>query len=128
MRVNLEKRSFTMILVARHLFYLRTVTFLICGAVKMNFTRFLIADMVAALISLPIMLGIGYLFSEHFDTILEQISSIRRSFVIVSVPIIALICYLLYRRSKKKVFIEDTTCSQILESEDEKPISNDDNS
>jgi membrane protein DedA with SNARE-associated domain len=127
MRLNLEKRSFTMILVARHLFYLRTVTFLICGAVKMNFTRFLIADMVAALISLPIMLGIGYLFSEHFDTMLEQISSIRRSFVIVSVPIIALICYLLYHRSKKKNLVENTT-SQILESEDEKPLSIDDNS
>ena len=103
MRVNLEKRSFSMILIARHLFYLRTVTFLVCGAVKMNFLRFLIADMLAALISLPIMLGIGYLFSEHFDTILEQISSIRRSFVIISVPILALVGGLLYRRNKKKL-------------------------
>jgi membrane protein DedA with SNARE-associated domain len=125
MRLKLEKRSFTMILIARHLFYLRTVTFLICGAVKMNFMRFLIADMLAALICLPVMLGIGYLFSEHFDTILEQISSIRRSFVLVSVPILAMVGYILYRRNKKTL-ANKKLLTEIETSEDLENISNDD--
>src|SRR5476651_2634423 len=41
---QIEKRSFFTIVLARHLFYLRTITFLTCGAVRMNFKKFLFAD------------------------------------------------------------------------------------
>lgn len=76
-RFNLERRSLLMIFIARHLFYLRTVTFLVCGAVRMDFARFLVADMIAALVSVPLMMFLGYMGSEHFDAVMSFIISMK---------------------------------------------------
>jgi membrane protein DedA with SNARE-associated domain len=82
LRIGLERRSLPMIFLARHLFYLRTVTFLMCGAVRMKPQRFLIADATAALISMPAMLGIGYLASEHFSDALEIAKNIKHASIV----------------------------------------------
>lgn len=71
-RLKLEKRGIWMIFIARHLFYFRTMTFLTCGAVKMSYKRFIVADCIAALISVPIMLWVGYIFSEHALVLAEK--------------------------------------------------------
>ena len=76
-RLQLERRSLIMIFLARHLFYIRTVTFLVCGVVRMNFARFLLADAISALISVPLMIGIGLLFSENLEAILELVQHSR---------------------------------------------------
>ncbi len=70
----------------------------------MSFLRFLIADMAAALISLPIMLGLGYIGAEHFDAIVDELSSIRRNVVIATVPVLLAIglYYAHKRRLQKK--------------------------
>lgn len=95
-RLNLEKRSLLMIFIARHLFYMRTVTFLTCGAVKMRVGRFLIADAIAALISVPLMMSIGYLASEHYE---EVTKNLRNAAIII--PPVILIAYLVWRWGKK---------------------------
>lgn len=118
LRANLDKRSFVMIFFARHLFYLRTITFLVCGAVKMSFLRFLIADMAAALISLPIMMGIGYIGAEHFDAIVDHLSSIRRSVVLATLPV--LIAITLYYLRKRRLRLK---AEQEAENEDDGNLS-----
>jgi membrane-associated protein len=98
---SLEKRSILMIFIARHLFYLRTLTFLTCGAVRMNFWRFLIADAVAALISVPLMLGIGFLAAEHYDAIFDAIRKVKG----ISLFVVALLAaggIWLYRKKVKE--------------------------
>ena len=77
LRKGLERRGLFMIFVARHLFYLRTATFLTCGAVRMNFVRFVIADACAALVSVPLMIWIGYLCSEHYDRALHYVDEAK---------------------------------------------------
>ena len=77
MQLQLEKRSIIMIFVSRHLIYLRTVTFFTCGVVKMRFVKFLAADAVAALISVPLMMWLGWLASEHWRELLEAVSRIK---------------------------------------------------
>lgn len=72
-KLGLEKRSLPTIFLARHLFYLRTVTFLACGAVKMKTSRFLIADAVAALLSVPLMIGIGYFAAQHYEQVVKNL-------------------------------------------------------
>ncbi len=99
LRANLEKKTFLTIFVARHLFYLRTITFLVCGAVRVSFTRFLIADAIAALITTPLMLGIGYLFGQHYDHIVGVIKQIKLLLVLVGVGV----AIYLYFRFRKKV-------------------------
>jgi membrane protein DedA with SNARE-associated domain len=82
-RKRLERRRFITIFVARHLFYLRTITFLICGAVKMRFALFLVADMIAALISVPIMFGLGYLAAEHYSALMSGVEQAKHISLLV---------------------------------------------
>ncbi len=103
LRANLERKTFVTIFVARHLFYLRTITFLVCGAVRVSFARFLIADAIAALITTPLMLGIGYLFGQHFDHIVAAIKQIKLLLVLAGIGV----AIYLYFRFRNKV--ESTT-------------------
>lgn len=96
----LEKRSFITILLARHLFYLRTVTFLTCGALKMSYKSFIISDAFAALISSTFMLSFGFMFAEHYDKIIGIFSTakITSLFLILFLIAAAFIYYLLKRK------------------------------
>ena len=99
-KYNLDKRSLLMIFVARHLFYLRTLTFLSCGALKMNIWRFLLADAAAALISVPLVLALGYFAAEHYDYIVGLFGKAKIGTLVVA--LVALVAYLIYRRHKRK--------------------------
>ena len=100
-RVGLEKRTFFTILVARHLFYLRTATFLVCGSVRMSFTRFLIADAVAALITAPLMLAIGYLFAQNYELLLHYVHQVKIGLVIGGVITLAIVVVVFMRRRRR---------------------------
>ncbi|NLF24815.1 MAG: DedA family protein [Deltaproteobacteria bacterium] len=97
-KVSLERRSLLMIFVARHLFYLRTVTFLTCGAVRMHPRRFILADAAAALVSVPLMMTLGYAAAEHYTTVTK---AIHRAEVLSILLVLALVCYFWYRYHKR---------------------------
>lgn len=100
-KTSLNRHTILMIFVARHLFYLRTVTFLICGGVRMSWTRFLIADAIAALVSIPIMVGLGYLAAQHYNTLLDAMYHTK---VVALLLIIAVsLGYLAAVRKKRKL-------------------------
>lgn len=88
MRLRMERRSLLMIFVARHLFYLRTATFLTCGAVKMRISTFIIADAVAALISAPLMVGIGFVASEHWEYVVGWIHRLKEWSLLLMLPVL----------------------------------------
>jgi membrane protein DedA with SNARE-associated domain len=81
-RENLEQRTFLTILIARHLFYLRTGTFLVCGALRISFSHFLLCDAVAALITAPLMVGLGYVCAEHYETLLFWVQQTKLALII----------------------------------------------
>ncbi|MCB0323237.1 MAG: DedA family protein [Bdellovibrionales bacterium] len=64
-REGLRKRRLLYIFVGRHLFPVRSVTFLTAGALRIPYWEFLIADALAALISVSIVLGVGYYLGEQ---------------------------------------------------------------
>lgn len=99
-RVSLERRSLAMIFLARHLLYLRTVTFITCGAVKMGFGRFLIADAVAALISAPLMMGLGFVLSENADVALGFVET-TKSILLLLLAITAFLALYIRRRMRR---------------------------
>ncbi|RMD85234.1 MAG: DedA family protein [Candidatus Dadabacteria bacterium] len=100
-RLRLEKRSLLMIFIARHLFYLRSVTFLTCGAVKMRTLRFVSADALAALISVPLMIWIGYVCSEHYETLLSVLHKAKVWSLIIGIPIIIILAYRIFCKERK---------------------------
>jgi membrane protein DedA with SNARE-associated domain len=111
LRIGLERRSLPMIFLARHLFYLRTVTFLMCGAVRMKPTRFILADATAALISMPAMLGLGYLASEHFSDAVALTKNIKYGSVIIGAfALIGITAYYFLKRQKNLSEPETTDC------------------
>lgn len=110
-RANLDSKAFLTVLVARHLFYLRTATFLVCGAVRMQFWRFLVADALAALITVPLMMGLGYLFAEHQEVLFAALN--KAKLVLIGIGVVGLLTFLIYRirnRGKRR--------NEILEAED----------
>lgn len=92
-RTNLHKNTVFTILVARHLFYIRTATFLMCGAVRISFSRFLIIDAFAALITTPVMMGIGYMFAHNYDQILYYLDKVKFVLVAAGICVAAVVVY-----------------------------------
>jgi membrane protein DedA with SNARE-associated domain len=97
MRRNLHKRTMLTILVARHLFYIRTATFLMCGAVRISFARFVIMDAIAALITTPLMMGIGYAFANNYTVIVKYMRDLK--FVLIGLGLA--VGFFLWRRYKR---------------------------
>ncbi|MCB0321012.1 MAG: DedA family protein [Bdellovibrionales bacterium] len=97
-KLGLERRRLATIFIARHLFYLRMVTFLACGAVKMPLSRFLVSDMIAALVSVPAMMCVGYFASENYEVLLNNVE------FVFGILAIAIAAYFLqaYLRGKSK--------------------------
>ena len=59
-REGLRKRRLVIIFIGRHLFPVRTVTFLTAGALRVPFLEFLFADGIAALVSVTLVVWLGY--------------------------------------------------------------------
>jgi membrane protein DedA with SNARE-associated domain len=101
MRTNLHKRTMLTILVARHLFYIRTATFLMCGAVRISFYRFLVMDALAALITTPLMMGLGYAFAHNYEVIIKWMRDLK--YILVAFGLVAAIfIYRYYKRQKSE--------------------------
>ncbi len=97
-RVGLEKKTFLTIVIARHLFYLRTATFLVCGSVRMSFVRFLVADAVAALITAPLMVSIGYIGAQNYDLMLQYVKQAKIVLLIGGIITFAIVGTYIWRR------------------------------
>jgi len=96
---SVEKRSLPMIFIARHLFYLRTATFLTCGAVRMSPVRFFVSDAIAALVSVPLMIWLGFKGSEQIEGALQVAHQAKVwSLVILGAIIVG---YAVYRMTRK---------------------------
>jgi membrane-associated protein len=104
---SLEKRSLIMIFLARHLFYIRTVTFLSCGALGMSRKRFFFTDAIAALISTPLMVFVGYKAAEHYEKYLDMFHKIERDILYgILALIVVYVCYKLYKKKSKKTVVQ----------------------
>jgi membrane protein DedA with SNARE-associated domain len=102
MRSNLDQRTFLTILLARHLFYLRTATFLMCGAVRVSPTRFIVADALAALITTPLMVGLGYLGAQHHETLLTGLERFKLVLLILGALVASILLARLLMKHRKR--------------------------
>jgi len=69
--------NFTVFLV-RHIAGLRAPTYLIAGAMKLPRGQFLFWDGLAALISVPVIIGLGYLFADHIEVLQQDLRRFDR--------------------------------------------------
>jgi membrane protein DedA with SNARE-associated domain len=78
------KHAFLTIMVARHASGFRLATFVFAATQGVRLTTFVLADALSALVSVPLVVGAGYLFSRH-------LSQAQRELRIVELAILAAI-------------------------------------
>lgn len=66
-REGLRKRRFFYIFLGRHLFPIRSATFIAAGSLGIPYLEFLFADAVACLLSISLIMGLGCLIGEQMS-------------------------------------------------------------
>lgn len=106
---GLRKNRLLYIFISRHLFPIRSVTFLAAGALRVPFLEFLLADAMAALVSVSIMVWLGYFLAFFFGDALtlEAINGVvhRIHLYIIGLIALSIIIYFSvrwYRRRKRQ--------------------------
>lgn len=100
-REGLRKRRLLFIFMGRHLFPIRSVTFITAGALHVPWIEFFIADALAAFVSVSLMTALGYyLGSQITPEILHHIAHEARIYILVLATLI--IIGLLIRQQRKK--------------------------
>src|SRR5438270_7818272 len=77
LRVHFARHGFWTVVVGRHTPGLRAPIFFLSGASGVGFGIFLIADMLSAAITVPVVVTLGYLFGEHLDDIRRTLHEVN---------------------------------------------------
>ncbi|MFN8391521.1 MAG: VTT domain-containing protein [Bdellovibrionota bacterium] len=101
-RDGLRRRRLVYILLGRHFFPLRTATFLIAGTLRIPFIEFLIADAFAALLSVGLVLWVGYFLGGKLTP--EMISHIvhQAHYYLAGFVALLALMYLINRTLRKR--------------------------
>ncbi|CAN5735338.1 hypothetical protein BH11MYX2_BH11MYX2_30370 [soil metagenome] len=92
------KHGGKVVFVARHVAGLRAATFVMAGIHQMEPKRFLFWDGLGAAISVPIIVTLGYLGSEHIELVREGIAHVQHYIIAAVVVVIA--AFITYRQVK----------------------------
>jgi membrane protein DedA with SNARE-associated domain len=96
------KHGEKIIMLARFLPGVRSVTYFTAGSVGMKWSHFAFFDSIAALASAPIFVFLGYKFGGELDMLIQQIRKGQQG-VLVAIAVIAIIGFFVYRwRSKRE--------------------------
>ena len=103
-RVILEKHFYkhgnVTLFVGRFIPGIRALIFAICGVSKMRYLRFVIVDGLAALVSVPTFIFIGYHFAAEFNMVIHEVAKIKHIVVMVGIAglVVAAVAFLIHRR------------------------------
>lgn len=110
-----KKHGEKIVMIARFLPGVRTVTYFTAGSVGMRFSHFLLYDSIAALASAPIFVLLGYYFGADIESLLARIAAGERK--VLGVLVVLLLGTFLFnrwraRRAKKQ--LEDALIKQLV--------------
>ena len=94
------KHGGKVVFIARHVAGLRAATFVLAGIHQMAVRRFIFWDALGACITVPVIVGLGYLGAHHIDVVRAGIAHVQHYIVLVVVVLLA--GYLVYRQVRKK--------------------------
>jgi membrane protein DedA with SNARE-associated domain len=87
LRHHFANHAFLTIMVARHAGPLRMPTFAMAAAHGVRAGTFLVADALSALVSVPVVVGAGYLFSQHLDQVRRDLRLLELAIVAIVVAV-----------------------------------------
>ena len=95
-----EKHAFKVLLVSRFLVGVRGPVYVSAGAIRMPFRRFLMIDLIGATIVVVTVFSLSFLFG---DSVIDWIRNAELTATIAVVVGIAIVGFILYRRSRSKL-------------------------
>ena len=99
LRVHFQRHGFWTVVVGRHTPGLRAPIFFLAGASGVGFWKFLAADMLSAVVTVPIVVTLGYKFGEHLDDIRRVMHKVQWG--IAAAVVVGLVIYLTRRRRRR---------------------------
>lgn len=97
---HFARHGFWTVVVGRHTPGLRAPIFFLSGASGVAFWKFLVADILSAAVTVPIVVTLGYVFGEHLDDIRRVIHKVQWG--IAAAAVLALVIYLTHRRRRNR--------------------------
>lgn len=102
LRIKFHEHQLKTIFLGRFLPGVRALVFLTAGAMKISVWRFLAMNGLAALISVPLFIVLGYVFGHSYDKLKERVAEIKYVIVFVLIGIsIIWVLWLTYSRSAR---------------------------
>lgn len=88
---HIAKHGMLVVFFARHVAGFRGPTFAIAAIHGMSYVRFIIADMIALAISLPLWMALGWFFADSIDTLINHTATAERVITVTVVGIVVLL-------------------------------------
>lgn len=116
-----KKHGEKIVMVARFLPGIRTVTYFTAGSVGMSFVRFMVYDSIAALASAPIFVLLGYYFGENIESLLSRVASGERNVMIGIVAVVVIVVLFNRWRTARDKRVEAEALQKKLEGQPIEP-------
>ena len=91
------------ILLGRHIFGLRAQIFLAAGVVRMSPLKFLLADGLSAMLTMILMMGIGYVGGNSVQVLQKDVSRVEHFALLAFVPLVVVWVIIRYLKSRRDV-------------------------
>ena len=88
------------IFIVRFMPGLRSGVYVLAGALRMGWLRFFLADFLAAILSIPLFVGLGYFLAPHIEEVAKSIGRAKTWLIILAAIVILVI--IVYRNVIKR--------------------------
>jgi membrane protein DedA with SNARE-associated domain len=97
---HFARHAFLTVMISRHLGGVRVAAFALAGASGVRLRTFLLADGLSALVSVPFVVGAGYLFSQHLSQVRADLRIVELTVLAVVVLVVGVVW--LWRRQRAR--------------------------
>ena len=97
-----EKHGEKIVMIARFVPGLRAVMYFTAGASRMQFWRFLLFDGVAACVSAPVWVIVGFKFGEHRDVAMDYARRVQGTILVVALVAAAIFALVRWRQQVRR--------------------------
>ncbi len=116
-----KKHGEKIVMIARFLPGVRAVTYFTAGSVGMRYSHFILYDSIAALLSAPLFVYLGYYFGADIDAVLERIVRGERS-VLIGVLVVGVVVFIISRwRARREARVNAEALRKQLELQGQAP-------
>jgi membrane protein DedA with SNARE-associated domain len=98
-----RRHAFKTIVTARHVTGLRAAAFLTAGNAHVPFWKFVVADAGAALVSVPLLFGLAYFFTDQIEAVVADVHRMERWLGLAGLLVVALVIAVVVWRWNRRV-------------------------